>query len=194
MGYILYDKGMTEIRQAHGDFGAPTDILDLPYKDTHIFVKELLAATLAIGWICKHIGGEHNVEMVIAVDNTAAAGVLRRLYSSTDLGCELVSRILIALADKHTLRVVTLRSEDNPSDPLTRNRALCPVRNAKLREILTDFELGRHIKAWPKDNVHRIHREADAPMDGDESEDEGQDADAALVDNALPDDDVPACI
>jgi len=184
-GYVVYDESLVEIRQACDHFDQKM------WASRHIFVKELLAAVLSIEWCCQHLGSERGLEIVIAVDNTAAAGVLRRLYSVTILGDELVRRVIRALDSRHTLRVLTVRSEDNPSDPLTRTRPLCPARNAVFREIVSAYQVGRHITALPKDNPQRTHEECDDVNHEFSSDDEAneQDDDETFAKFAEPNDD-----
>jgi hypothetical protein len=182
-GYIIYDACLSVLHQNHDTFSRHLQ------GDRHIFVKELLAATLAIEYVCSTYD-EMPLEIVIGIDNTAAAGVLRRLYSSTHYGCEMVDRVVKALGDKHRLRVISLRSEDNPSDPLTRMRPLCPKRMKVFEGIVRAFEYGRHITEFPKSNPKREHAQVDEPDDMQyESEAEGLDEDAEFVENASPEDD-----
>lgn len=178
-GYIVYDVNLEEIRHSN-------DAFDQRMYQSHIFVKELLAAVLAIEWCCQNLGSENSIEIVIAVDNTAAAGVLRRLYSTTKMGDEMVRRVLAALDSRHILRVMTLRSEDNPSDPLTRNRPMCSVRNTRFHELVGAYKVGRHITALPKANPHRVHTEQDDAQHEFSSDDDAnvEDEDEAFLDDA----------
>ena len=55
-------------------------------------------------------GTLYAVEIFIAIDNTAAAAVLRRMYSTTEAGSELVLRALAALGGRQrTKSMRTLR-------------------------------------------------------------------------------------
>lgn len=188
-GFLVYRSDFTLWMQDHSHFAGTL------FYDKHIFVKELLAATLAIERACAELNENEQTEIFIAIDNTAAAAVLRRLYSTTDYGSELVLRVIRALGDKRSLRVISIRSEDNPSDPLTRNRCLCPIRNALFRNICDRFLFGTHIQSSAKSNPKRKHPEQDDPEHHEEdfsSDEEANemDADCADILNASPEDDV----
>jgi len=87
-----------------------------------IFVKELAAATIAIERVCKESA---NRLIILSVDNSAAAGALRRLASPNLAGNELCCRVDRALTDASCrLAIVTVRSEHNPADTPTRKIGL----------------------------------------------------------------------
>lgn len=152
-GFLVHHSDFKLWFQDHGTF---TESL----RGKHIFVKELLAATLGIERLCATLQPDDSVEIFIAVDNTAAAAVLRRLYSTTEAGAELVLRVIRALDDRHILRVISLRSEDNPSDPLTRNKDLCPKRAQIFQDVCLRFLEGYHKSEAPtRANPTRTHQE-----------------------------------
>lgn len=184
-GFLVYRSDFTVWMQDHSYFAGTL------FQSKHIFVKELLAATLAIERICSELNENEQVEIFIAVDNTAAAAVLRRLYSLTEFGSELVLRVINALKGKHSLRVISIRSEDNPSDPLTRNRCLCPIRNSMFQNICKRFLYGIHITDNAKANPKRSHPERDEADDFSSDEEANEvDADCADILDASPEDDV----
>jgi hypothetical protein len=81
----------------------------------HIFRKEGFAALSAL-MFARRLTGQNS--MTIVVDNTAVAGVLRRVYSF----CETVAKWLSSSkAAEMELEVLTVVSADNIADPLSRN-------------------------------------------------------------------------
>ena len=99
----------------------------------HIFLKELLAATITIERLAKK---HASAKIHVITDNTACAAVLRRLASSSKAGCELARRVDNALsASGCTLQVIIVSSADNPADEPSRNR---PV-------IMTKLEYARSV-------------------------------------------------
>ena len=93
-------------------------------RPAHIFLKELLAAVLAI---------EHTISTLpkvrvirIAVDNTAAGFCMRRMYSNNDEALKLLIRLNTKLGGRIVLDVVTVRGIDNAAD--------CPSRKDPLEE------------------------------------------------------------
>jgi hypothetical protein len=90
-------------------------------EDANIFLKELLAAVLFIEFICVEYQG---VCIVLAMDNSAAAAVLRRMYSRTQYGLELAIRAQMALDTAHnSLQIMLVTSEQNAcADRPSRNR------------------------------------------------------------------------
>lgn len=93
-------------------------------RPAHIFLKELLAAVLAIeDVLTKH----SDVRVIrIAVDNMAAGFCLRRMYSNNQQALKLLIRIHAQLGEHITLDIVNVRGVDNAAD--------CPSRNAVLEE------------------------------------------------------------
>jgi hypothetical protein len=108
-----------------------------------IFLKELLAATIAIESI-----GDSHARVHLLCDNSAAAAVIRRGLSTVPAANEMLSRIFTKIT-KGRLSVTTIRSEDNAADPLTREELLCPVRMAHSRRCAREAELG-----WTKTMSH----------------------------------------
>lgn len=98
----------------------------------HIFIKELLAATITIEKICST---RRRCRIYIITDNTAAAAVLRRLASSSHAGNELASRVDKALTDSEcSLNVIIVPSAVNPADEPSRGKKLS---KKKMRFIKT---------------------------------------------------------
>jgi len=90
-------------------------------RNAGIFLQELGTATWGIQ--CSLKQGHRNI--VIAVDNTGAAGVLRRLYSHNETANRWMIGLHKALRDARAqLRVVTVRSQDNAADAASRYRKL----------------------------------------------------------------------
>lgn len=88
-------------------------------QNMHIFLRELITAIIFIEIFLDR--GFTN--LVIAVDNSAAAGVLRRMYSVNAAACERVRRLQTKL-EKHkaTLTVVNCPGVDNASDLPSHNK------------------------------------------------------------------------
>jgi hypothetical protein len=110
-GFIIFNADRTISRRQ----GIPWSAAQ---RSMHIFFKELLAATLLIEHLCL---ATKNCVLVIGIDNSAVAWVLRRLFSTTTQGQELVIRIYRALTlSSNRLDIRQILSEDNPSDVMTR--------------------------------------------------------------------------
>lgn len=105
-----------------------------------IFIKELLTAVLAIEAVTKLWPRR---KIVLFIDNTAAAGVIRRMASTTAYGNELARRIDAALQDSGChIVVVTILSEHNPADSPTRNKPICSQRVEAMWIAWDDFQRG----------------------------------------------------
>ncbi|MCG3772893.1 MAG: hypothetical protein JW384_04117 [Nitrosomonadaceae bacterium] len=117
------------------DFGDHPNI-----NEATIFVKELLTAVIAIEALCKRY---RRRKIVLFIDNTAAAGVVRRLASSTAYGNELAKRLDVALSvSACSVTVVTLTSEQNPADSPTRKKPLCRSRVESMWKVWDNYQRG----------------------------------------------------
>lgn len=133
--YLVW-RGLTLVKNEHKSWTGSALL-------AHIFVKELLAAVMCIEYICTWC--EPQTMIHIAIDNTAACHVLRRLYSSTKVGLELANRVLKALRSKEAgLDVVSIKSEENPSDAPTRNREVSSDQTENLFRIFEASKRGLH--------------------------------------------------
>jgi hypothetical protein len=183
-GYIIYHN-RSIVKTHHGRF-------DENRIHAHIFVKELLAAVLGIEDILKSRSGAP-CKIIVGTDNSAVAAVLRRLYSTTDVGSELVQRILTQLeASSSILQIMQLRSEDNPSDPLTRDRPLCPRRNSAFQSLLALFRLGQHLNSCPRKSISMgglRHTEGNTRYDEDSDDEQNVEDPEMDFLNAFPEDD-----
>lgn len=122
---------------------------DAQLRDAHIFVKELKAAQLGILQAIKLFG--ESIDIVIATDNTAAAHVLERGWSTTAVGQKILA-YLLGLMRRHKceMSVMTVRSEDNPADEPSRGRAVNPERVFRFWQLVDMFEHGfSHRTAQP---------------------------------------------
>jgi hypothetical protein len=94
-------------------------------KNCHIFVKEYRAAVRCIKDIlarCPEDKTEYQ-HIVIGVDNTAAAQVLRNMYTSNSFIADEVKELNELLKDRDCiLTVVNLKSADNAADSPSRGR------------------------------------------------------------------------
>ena len=104
--------------------GEVTHMLTIIWSDelrlTTIFFKELLAAIITIEHIIEI--NPDNPVIHIAIDNTAAYHVLRRMYSSNLAALQLVLRLRRRMGSTHELRVTSIRGVDNVADDVSRNR------------------------------------------------------------------------
>lgn len=108
--------------------------------DTHIYFREMFAATLCVERIC----AEHPASLVyLAVDNTAAAAAITRMYSTKQESMKFLHRI--HRATKHAgidLRVVTVTSAQNAADAPSRFTNIDPVIEKEMFEIFNLYEHG----------------------------------------------------
>lgn len=115
---------------------------DCKIAKTHIFLKELLAAVIAIKrLVSKH---PHIKRVCIACDNTAVCHVLRKMYSNNKTALELVRRVYglnIALS------VIGLRGIDNVADCITRGVPICEVRRKNTWKTIIAAESGYRLEA-----------------------------------------------
>lgn len=86
-----------------------------------IFLQELAIAI----WMIKRYVRKGARHLVIVIDNTGAAAVLRRLYSHNEIANRWVLDLAEMLREHRVrLRVVSVRSADNASDAASRDRKL----------------------------------------------------------------------
>ena len=161
-------------------FGKHNDDAEAGIVAATIFVKELLTAVLAIEFICRT---NRRKKIVLFIDNTAAAGVCRRLASSTVYGNELARRIDVALSRSEcVLEVVTLLSEQNPADSPTRNRGMCQNRIEAMWTVWDEYQKGiissLPRRRAPMQNGVRHSEKTDPDSDFDSDDDENPDDDA----------------
>ncbi len=99
----------------------------------HIFIKELRAAIRAINELAPRDG-----TLVLVVDNTAAAQVLRNFYSSNAVGRELAEEAYDCLRNRRCRLVVAgIAGIHNYADAKTRNLPWCDTRRRKSWETAT---------------------------------------------------------
>ena len=109
-----------------------------------IFVKELLAAVIAIERAMRY---PHTKTICIAVDNTAAAHVLRRRYSNNSAALEMMLRLDKQITAAHVdLEVISVPGSDNVADCPTRGKSLCPIRAARTWHQLQAARLGQSLE------------------------------------------------
>ena len=134
-----------------------------------------MSATLAIEDVQKE-----GVTIVIAIDNTAAAAVLRNMYSSTEKGRDLVRRVLAVLKKKNNgLIVAGIAGEDNYADAPTRGDPLKPVwqpirRETTWRTLQEALEGTERRSLNPKTcpTSHIANPEHAEELEGEEDEEE----------------------
>jgi len=108
--------------------------------ESHIYLKEYLAATLTVNAICKI---NKNRMIRLAVDNTAVVHSLRARYSSNRYGCEFIRRIQQSLVESgNQLEVVAVVSADNAADSTSRGKGIEPAVVKRCMEAFAGFERG----------------------------------------------------
>lgn len=108
-GFTEMEDGM--VVKVAGPFAYPPDI-----QENHIFIKELYAAIECIAWAKRERPETDRIHLLI--DNTAAAVVLTRRYSSNAKANVLLAGVNVAL------RVITVPSEVNVADSPSRGKAI----------------------------------------------------------------------
>ncbi len=129
--YVIFDDQGAVINQPKQKFFPPDVAGD------HIFVKELLAA---IEGICACQTLFPDVTHVhIITDNTAVAGVLKRMYSTNFKALGMLGRITARL------RVATVASEDNAADAPSRGLAMIQTLTDRTFSAFSADDAGRRI-------------------------------------------------
>lgn len=92
--------------------------------ERHIFFKEFVAAKKCIQRILNDTAAtEGSFEIVLGIDNTAVAHVLRNFYTSTEFIAQDLKDLCYQLKERKViLTIVNLRSEDNAADAPSRRR------------------------------------------------------------------------
>jgi hypothetical protein len=133
------DKGAWVRLHSSSDHGVMESWDESP--DVHIFVKELRAAVKAIQALAPYDG-----TLVLAIDNTAAAQVLRNFYSSTMVGRDLAKQAFTHLQEKRSRLIAAgVPGLHNYADGPTRSGAAgqwCSIRRAKTWAALKDAQEG----------------------------------------------------
>jgi hypothetical protein len=118
-GFIIFDK---KSGNDYTESGVYRD-KDL---DWHIFVKEFLTAKLAIEKAvvrAKMSRPDNHTRVVIAVDNSAAAQVLRNLFSTNTFTMKEVQALNSFLKIQNaSVEVINVRSKDNAADEPSRGK------------------------------------------------------------------------
>jgi hypothetical protein len=138
-------------------------------RTASIFLKELLAATLAIEKCSAKDARVH-----LLCDNSAAACVIRRGMSIKAEANEMLRRIFKAMP-RARLLTTTIRSEDNAADPLTRSKPLCTGRIGRSMRCALDAEQG-WIKTESKPKYHSTQENSDSDLDARHAEEDEEDA------------------
>ena len=86
-----------------------------------------------------------------------------------------------------TLEIMQVKSEENPSDPLTRRRPLCAQRNTNFVRLLQLFRTGLHMQTAPYrrasgPGLH--HRELENDADSSDDEANKEDPEVGFLENA----------
>jgi hypothetical protein len=110
--------------------------------EAHIFVKEFLAAEYCIMNILESAvsntpGKQHYTHIVLGIDNSAVAQVLRNMYSANTFVQPRISALNKALREAETtLEIVNVRSEDNAADEPSRGTTPTEEKKRLTREVL----------------------------------------------------------
>lgn len=157
---------------------------------SHIFLKELLAATLAIECLCQRY---RETLIILCIDNSAAAWCLRRLFSSTVNGLEMVTRVHRALTSAgNVLRTIQVGSLDNPADIPTRKgkrKNELEERTARMFAIIDGERSKTVVRSMSTADVRHEELEKDDGFDSDESMNE-EDPNEEMWDSLSEDDEV----
>ena len=142
----------------------------------HIFLKELLAATLLIEFLCQHYSCS---VLRIGIDNSAAAWCLRRLFSTTYHGQELIYRVYRALsASSNVLEIFQLVSLDNPADvptrPKTSSGSTLSERSRRFWDVVDGRKASTHR---PNNSASEVRHQELEDDDGFESDDDENEKD-----------------
>jgi hypothetical protein len=133
---------------------------DTKSRSLSIFLKELLAATIAL---------EHASTLKrpihLAVDNSAAGFVIRRGLSLNSAANEMLSRIFAVISPQQ-IQVTHIRSCDNAADPLTRGLSVNVGRNMMSIQRMLESEAG-----WPKTTANPAKYVRGADDDGESDAD-----------------------
>jgi len=156
-----------------------TTVMSIPWQDDqlkmHIFLKELLAATLLIERLCQLLS---ETVLRIGIDNSAAAWCLRRLFSTTHHGQELIWRVYRALnASRNVLDVIQLASLDNPADVPTRPKSTGSSLAEREQRFWSVMEGKRTSHAKPNMNISDVRHEEKEENDGFDSDADANDED-----------------
>lgn len=137
----------------------------------HIFLKELLAATLLIERLCS---AHQDCILRIGIDNSAAAWCLRRLFSTTHHGQELIRRVYrVLLAANNRLDVFQLATLDNPADVPTRiGKKSTDTLDDRLARFWSVVDGMRASKAKPNNSSSAVRHEEAENDDGCDSNEE----------------------
>jgi len=102
-------------------------------KEASIFLLELAIAY----WTILRLVREGKKHIVIVIDNTGAAAVLRRMYSHNRIANEWMKRLGPTLQENNVfLRVISVRSADNASDAASRGRLLTMAEYLRCRSVV----------------------------------------------------------
>ena len=123
VGYIIHTKNGSRT------FSSPTMFPKVDNPNQFIFVKEVLAATLAL----EAAGARGIKSAVLLIDNSAGASAIRNGFSNNPLANELIKRIRSLNLD---LRVVAIPGISNPADAPSRGEATQVDRLKVLDDVL----------------------------------------------------------
>jgi hypothetical protein len=145
LGGVLFDEAGSVL--SHDWFSEPCT------NDETIFLRELRALELLVRRVL--LTRKKASEIVCAVDNTAAVHCIRRGYSNSKEGLEIIRRIIAYLEDATVrLRVVSVRGVDNIADLPSHRRA--PTEDARIKatwRTITSYLAG-HGKETSSDEVY----------------------------------------
>ncbi len=168
--------------------------ISIPWKireqKMHIFLKELLTATILTERLCETYTGS---VLCLGQDNTAALWCLRRLFSSTHHGQEMIMRVYCALTESNNrIEMLQLSSADNPADvptrPGKRNGGSLEERTEKFWKIVEGQEgpsQGRRCAATS--SIRHDEHDLDDGFEGDD-EANAEDPDGEFWEIAIPED------
>ncbi len=169
-GYVVYKDGEAVANESGIGSGVWTR-----EQNYHIFVLEFLAAKKTIEHILSGNVSEEQLEIVIGIDNTAVAHVLRNRYTANTFIQNDLAELMMKIRDANCiLRVVNLRSADNVADDPSRGRRASNENQARTHQILCHEQLIDSIKGIRNNPYNRAHApgydERMSRLVGDETE------------------------
>lgn len=177
-GYVIFDD----------EWGIPPDgqygeIWEESLRSCHIFIKELIAAKRTVIRCMQRASGP--IHLILGVDNSAAAQVLRNKYSSNDFVIPHIRELCSEMEKSQcTLQVINLRSKDNASDGPSRGRRATEdeMRRCSIEMARSQLINGAH---GIRENEYDGTNAPSPGLYGTKHEEKGDDLESAFVDFIL---------
>lgn len=188
-GFLLYDGQDVTTCTVHRG---------LYTRNEHIFVKEFWVAKRMIMHMVntKRETSDAHIRVIAGIDNSAAAQVIRNMYTSNTFIQQDVEELNdFLLKMDASVFVVNVRSEDNVADQPSRGDPVCPVRFCVSQKALKDGLEGLRANEYNLDDAPRgggprhsgfmladkRKRGIEGGVDPDLQEDEDEESDDSLL-------------